>query len=195
MSFEEAFEAVVMAAGMEGGLKLTADPADPGGLTFSGISIKSWPEWPGWSIIEKARRDGTLNATLPTLLPLVRAFYRKTFWDCWQCDDLPDALALELFEQSINLGHPRTCRHLQQVLNALNAEVSSGVCRFGADIAVDGVFGRMTLGRMHKAVADCRGTALRNGINALQGARYVELCLKNRSRRRFASGWLAKRAA
>ena len=38
-------------------------------------------------------------------------------------------------------------------------------------------------------------SAIRNGLNALQGARYVELCLKNRSRRRFAGGWLAKRAA
>ena len=54
------------------------------------------------------------------LLKLVQGFYKKEFWDCWKCGDLPDALAHELFEQSINLGHPRTCRHLQQVLNALN---------------------------------------------------------------------------
>ena len=182
MAFEEAFASVVMADGMEGGLKLTNDPADPGKLTFAGISVVSWP---GWAVIESARKQGTLQSesVQGVLLKLVRGFYQKEFWDYWNGSDLPDALALELFEQSVNLGHPRTCRHLQQVLNALNAEVSPGV------------FGPKTLSRMHKAVAGGRGTALRNGLNALQGARYVELCLKNRARRRFAGGWLAKRAA
>ncbi len=197
MSFDASFETIVMDPGMEGGLKLTDDPADPGRLTFAGISSASWPGWSGWAVIESARKQGTLKSegVRSVLLKLVQGFYKKEFWDCWKCGDLPDALAHELFEQSINLGHPRTCRHLQQVLNALNAEAAPGVFRYGADLGVDGAFGPKTLSRLHKAVADGRGTAIRNGLNALQGARYVELCLKNRARRRFAGGWLAKRAA
>ena len=38
MSFDASFETIVMDPGMEGGLKLTDDPADPGKLTFAGIS-------------------------------------------------------------------------------------------------------------------------------------------------------------
>ena len=197
MSFDASFENIVMDPGMEGGLKLTDDPADPGKLTFAGISSASWPGWPGWVVIESARRQGTLTNgdVQDILLKLARSFYRKEFWDCWGCSELRDALALELFEQSVNLGRPRTCRHLQQVLNALNAEVAPGVFRYGTDLGIDGVFGKLTRGRLHKAVADGRASAIRNGLNALQGARYVELCLKNRARRRFAGGWLAKRAA
>ena len=161
MSFDASFETIVMDPGMEGGLKLTDDPADPGRLTFAGISSASWPGWPGWAVIESARKQGTLKSegVQNILLKLVQGFYKKEFWDCWKCGDLPDALAHELFEQSVNLGHPRTCRHLQQVLNALNAEVAPGVFRYGADLGVDGAFGPKTLSRLHKAVADGRGTA------------------------------------
>ena len=52
MSFDASFETIVMDPGMEGGLKLTDDPADPGKLTFAGISSASWPGWPGWAVIE-----------------------------------------------------------------------------------------------------------------------------------------------
>lgn len=45
MSFDASFETIVMDPGMEGGLKLTDDPADPGKLTFAGISSASWPGW------------------------------------------------------------------------------------------------------------------------------------------------------
>ena len=47
MSFDASFETIVMDPGMEGGLKLTDDPADPGRLTFAGISSASWPGQPG----------------------------------------------------------------------------------------------------------------------------------------------------
>ena len=62
MSFDASFETIVMDPGMEGGLKLTDDPADPGRLTFAGISSASWPGWPGWAVIESARKQGTLKS-------------------------------------------------------------------------------------------------------------------------------------
>ena len=62
MSFDASFETIVMDPGMEGGLKLTDDPADPGKLTFAGISSASWPGWSGWAVIESARKQGTLKS-------------------------------------------------------------------------------------------------------------------------------------
>ena len=87
MSFDASFETIVMDPGMEGGLKLTDDPADPGKLTFAGISSASWPGWPGWAVIESARKQGTLKSegVRSVLLKLVQGFYKKEFWDCWKC--------------------------------------------------------------------------------------------------------------
>ena len=91
MSFDASFETIVMDPGMEGGLKLTDDPADPGKLTFAGISSASWPGWPGWAVIESARKQGTLKSegVRSVLLKLVQGFYKKEFWDCWKCGTCP----------------------------------------------------------------------------------------------------------
>lgn len=195
MTFDAAFAHVVLNPEMEGGLVLEDDPHDPGRMTYAGISSASWPNWEGWPVIRKARDEGILYApaTGNLLEPLVRAFYRKEFWDVWHGDELSDEVAEELFEQSVNLGVPRTARHLQQVLNVLNAREEMKY-RFGPDLTVDGKFGPKTLARLKQVVASGRGRAVRNGVNCLQGARYVELALKNLNSRRYASGWLAKRA-
>ena len=91
MSFDASFETIVMDPGMEGGLKLTDDPADPGKLTFAGISSASWPGWSGWAVIESARKQGTLKSegVRSVLLKLVQGFYKKEFWDCWKCGGRP----------------------------------------------------------------------------------------------------------
>ena len=83
MSFDTSFETIVMDPGMEGGLKLTDDPADPGRLTFAGISSASWPGWPGWAVIESARKQGTLKSedVRGVLLKLVQGFYKTEIWD------------------------------------------------------------------------------------------------------------------
>ena len=76
MSFDASFETIVLDPGMEGGLKLTDDPADPGRLTFAGISSASSPGWPGWAVIESARKPGTLKSegVQNILLTLVQGF-------------------------------------------------------------------------------------------------------------------------
>lgn len=195
MSFDDSYHDVILNPEMEGGFVLTNDPYDSGKMTYAGISMASFPNWDGWKIVLSALSKGTLNApeTRSVLEPLVKSFYRKNFWDCWNADDLPDAVASELFEQAVNMGTPRTCRHLQQTLNAINAVTDSGY-RYGPDVVVDGKFGPKTLERLKQAMRDGREAAVRNGLNGLQASRYIELALKNAAKRRYAGGWLAKRA-
>lgn len=72
--------------GFEGGY--ANDPADRGGETFRGISRISWPKWPGWALIDRARADGLTSAPAldrhfaddPEMARLVTDFYRNEFW-------------------------------------------------------------------------------------------------------------------
>lgn len=64
------------------------DPADSGGETFRGISRQSWPDWPGWKLIDQAKTAGLKSAQAinsrfaddSQMAGLVEDFYRKNFW-------------------------------------------------------------------------------------------------------------------
>lgn len=118
MSFERAFDMVI---GHEGGL--TDNPADPGGLTKYGISQRSYPG-------EDIRS-----------LTLARAqeIYRRDYWNPIRGDNLPEALALCLFDMAVNSGVSRAVRTLQKAI----------------DVPVDGLLGPGTLGKalgMHPTI-------------------------------------------
>jgi lysozyme family protein len=107
MNFDAAFEVVI---GHEGGY--VDHPNDPGGRTKFGISQRAYP-----------------NLDIPNLtLDQAKAIYRRDYWDKVRGDELPDAVALQVFDAAVNQGVRSAIRMLQ---SAVGAEV-------------DGVYGPKT---------------------------------------------------
>lgn len=83
MSFDAAFDVVV---GIEGGY--VNDPHDPGQETKFGISKRSYPQ------IDIA------NLTLDQ----AKALYLRDYWHLCKCDEMPQDLALAVFDAAVNQG-------------------------------------------------------------------------------------------
>lgn len=110
MSFDAAFDMVI---GHEGGL--VDNPADPGGLTKYGISQRAYPG------------EDIRNLTLER----AKELYRRDYWTSIKGDQLPQALALCLFDMAVNAGVSQAVRTLQKAI----------------DVPVDGILGPGTLGK------------------------------------------------
>lgn len=180
--------------GMEGAYD--SDPDDPGGETFCGIARNFHKDWEGWITIDNFKRvlgkiDNTKVKQLlkdNTLINQVKAFYKKENWDKFECDLLPYSLAVEIFEQSVNLGVPRTSKFIQMVLNGLN----NNGC-FGQDIDTDGRFGPVSKNRLKTAIEKGCAKSIQFGINCLQGSHYINNSIGDKTKRKYLKGWLNQR--
>jgi lysozyme family protein len=114
----------------EGGL--VNDPRDPGGLTNWGISQRAYP-----------------NVDIANLTPGgAGEIYRRDYWDQIKGDQLPDALAICVFDAAVNMGTDKAIRLLQKACsvqadgilgpNTLRAasRLPDAVARFSADRAM-----------------------------------------------------------
>ncbi|WP_297829232.1 glycoside hydrolase family 108 protein [uncultured Desulfovibrio sp.] len=193
-SFEKAYAPL---AAFEGGY--ANDPSDRGGETYAGIARNFFPEWPGWAIVDKWKKSLGENAavltralaTAPDLQELVADWYRAEWWDRLGLASLPQALADEIFEQSINLGKAGAGKKVQIVCNAYNRG-RDGKPLF-ADLAVDGAIGPRTLNALRLLIErrmDAYG--LVHALNCMQGAHYLELAAGRPGQRKFTSGWMSR---
>jgi lysozyme family protein len=159
-------------------------PDDRGGATNYGITI---------SVARDAGWTGSM-CDLPRDLAL--AIYRRRYWTQPGFDQvaavMPD-VAAELFDTGVNMGPGVAAGFLQRSLNALN--------RRGADwpdLIVDRQIGPATIDALRR-FARLRGaaaqTALLKALNALQGARYIELAEGRQANESFVFGWLSSRVA
>lgn len=83
----------------EGGL--VDDPRDPGGLTNFGISQRAYPK-----------------VDIRGLTKLKAAeIYHADYWLPIRGDELPEAVAIVLFDMAVNMGKDRAVRLLQRALN------------------------------------------------------------------------------
>lgn len=85
-------------------------PQDPGGMTNLGVTRATWESWIGRHPTEAEMRSLTRAQVAPV--------YRKNYWDAVQCDALPPALALCVFDFAVNAGPARAARFLQQMVGA-----------------------------------------------------------------------------
>ncbi len=174
-------EAAAHTLGIEGGF--SDHPSDRGGATQ-------------WGITEAvARGDGYTGAMAD--LPKSRALsiYRRLYWDRIGLDWIAAVdrdIAAELFDTGVNMGVSVAVIFLQRVLNALNRQG-----RDYPDLKVDGNAGPATATALRALIAR-RGIVGRNAVltylNALQGARYVELAEGRAANENFMLGW-AQRVA
>jgi lysozyme family protein len=155
---------------------------DRGGATNFGIT-ESVARAAGW---RGAMRD------LPR--ELACRIYRARYWTGPGFDRVAGvvpAVAAELFDTGVNMGPGVAIGFLQRSLNALNRQG-----RDWPDIAVDRAIGPATLTALGRLL-ELRGAAgervLVKALNALQGARYIELAEGRAANESFLFGWLNSR--
>ena len=94
-AFDLAFDRLL---GHEGGY--TAGEGDPGGETQWGISKRSYP-----------------NEDIKALtIDDAKLIYRRDFWNRIHADELPPALAFQVFDFAVNSGIETAVRYLQRAL-------------------------------------------------------------------------------
>jgi lysozyme family protein len=111
VSFETAYGSLELE---EGGY--SNDPQDPGGETMYGITKR---------VAVACGYTGEMR-DLP--LDVAKGIAKSEYWDKFQCDQLPSAVAFQVFDTAYNGGHP--VQWLQAAVGA----------------AVDGIIGAATIG-------------------------------------------------
>lgn len=165
---------------------------DKGGETYMGISRVFWPTWAGWVIVDDWRA-GRINALAAeaTLAGHVSFFYRVQFWDRFIGDsvaEVSEAVAMELFDTSVNMGVHKAVCFLQTALNMQN--------RFAAtypDLPVDGKMGKATLNTLRRYLSSQPGTREGNEmilLNCMNGEQYIAY-KQNAQHERFR-GWFRR---
>lgn len=126
-AFDVAFRNTVENPQIEGGYVLTNLKTDPGRRTYAGISERYHPQWLGWKLI-----DSGVPLTDPSLKQLVRTFYYQTFWTPISGDQLPQWLAVQVFDMAVNSGPDDAVRTLQIALGTVRADGTLGPKTLGA---------------------------------------------------------------
>ena len=193
----------------EGGL--TDHPADPGGLTKYGVSLR-WVQ----DLAQQARQeclrqhkscDGCSAARTPQCtyngldldmdgdvdaddiractMQQAAALFKKHFWDALGCAVLPLPLAVALYDGAVNMGPARAVRQLQQGMNA----VGEAQLDHYRPIAEDGISGPRTA-ELAEALesANLQWFAARQ-ILRLRDAFYRDLAARRPSLKVFLEGW------
>lgn len=161
------------------------DPDDNGGETYYGISRVNHPKWPGWEIIDLAKKSQNFPKNLEAndgLQQLVRGFFKENYWDTFRGDELPYEIAEELLDISDNCGVHQATEYLQRTLNVLNKNQS-----LYPDLPVDGQFGPQTFKTL-KICIDKSFIRLFNVLNMYQGKHYIESMERNHNWEKYV-GW------
>lgn len=148
-----------------------------------------------WGITQTVARAYGYAGNMQALpRPTAVAIYKALYWTRPGFDQLAaicPAIGHELFDTGINMGTTISGRFLQRALNVLNRRQNDY-----PDLVVDGACGEKTRVALKGYVAvrgASGGEVLRKALDALQGARYIEIAESNPSQETFAYGWLANR--
>jgi lysozyme family protein len=87
----------------EGGL--SNHSADPGGMTYRGISRRFHPKWEGWKFVDLKEFTEADK--------YVDEFYKKNYWDPSGCDNYDFPLACSVFDAAVNCGVKRSLNWLE----------------------------------------------------------------------------------
>ncbi|MBF0526888.1 MAG: hypothetical protein HQK56_17525 [Deltaproteobacteria bacterium] len=169
----------------EGGRKLTDDPADPGGATKYGISLRFLR---GEGRAGDIDHDGDVDAADIRALTEEQAseFYRREFWDKCRCDELPAPLAMAVFDTAVNVGAAKAVTLLQTELNSHSAG--------NPLLTVDGGMGKNTISAAIQATQKISPDKLALGYLNRRLRLYGDLA-KTPARAKYLKGWTSRVAA
>ena len=166
--FDAAYKLIV---DLEGGFKLIDDPADRGGQTWTGISRRYHPDWPGWKIIDNPPKDQL--ADLSDLLRLTESFYLNEYWDRLCLSEVLSQNAADTIMSCGVLGGKR---------------VASRLAQLACGAPVDGRIGPVTLKKLNEV--DEELWELRFAVARI--ARYLKIVKRDRTQRKYICGWITR---
>lgn len=150
------------------------DSLDSGGETYAGISRKWNPNWLGWLIIDKAKRDVSFKNSLKSnqyLENLVEEFYKEKYWDKIKGDMITSQkIANVIIDFGINAGISIAVKMAQKI---------SGTVQ-------DGVIGVNTLQSFEKISE----SEFLNKYADLRIDYYNDIVIRRPDQARFLTGWI-----
>lgn len=176
-------QAYKITLGHEGGYTLQPNE------TYLGVDRKHHPKWQGWDVIDDMKRTNGFQVkhldANHMLQNMVQSFYKSEFWDKMKLDNVNDQrIANELFDTGVNAGVGFAGKSLQRVLNVANKQG-----QYYPDLKVDGNVGNFTITALNKHPMPDN---ILKGLNALQGAKYIEICEANDKQEVFFNGWMKR---
>ena len=164
----------------EGGL--TDDAADSGGLTNFGVSMAYLQDLARAEPAFVRSVLGSAVVTRSTIRSLTKAqaaaLFRHSFWEPPRCGELPRAVALCVYDMSVNHGRGNAGRIVQRACNAALEGLTP--------LAVDGAIGPLTRARLQRmeTAAGIRSIAERRRLF------YKAIVASKPSQKVFLRGWL-----
>ena len=153
-------------------------PDDRGGATMYGITEQT------------ARAHGFSGPMKDLGWDFALAIYYDQYWVkpgwCHLAERNP-ALAIALFDASVNHGPNQAGRFLQEAINILNLNQ-----KITGNLKVDGICGPATRAALEKVqgVSDLRARAVLWQVTFLRGVFYRDLIRGDESQEAFALGWI-----
>ena len=160
--FAPAFEEMIR---NEGGFVLHHVSGDRGGQTFAGIARNMHPTWNGWKVIDRGETGD------PSLMQMVREFYKEHFWDKIKGDDHQNqGIAENLFDFAVNAGLRTASKLGQKVVGA----------------TPDGIIGDKSVQRFNEF--DEEYFVAKYALAKI--ARYAAICTRTPDQKKFLLGWI-----
>lgn len=154
------------------------DPADSGGATNWGISLRLLRELPQGDL------DGNGKIDSQDIRCLTREqageFYRIHWWERYGYQDFPEAIGIKVFDLAVNMGPRPAHRLLQRAVRAC-----------GEQVVEDGILGpqsRQACARVTSITTEVLLAALRSEAAGY----YRALCIQHPHLSRFRRGWLRR---
>lgn len=168
------------------GSTYTNDPADHGGATKYGITLRTLSRVRGRPV----SADDVKNLTRDEALAIYRSDY-VTLPGFDKIAAVAMDVALEMIDTGVNMGPAQAARYLQRSLNVLNLNGAAWPV-----LATDGQCGPKTVRALQTYVLQ-RGDrgiqVLVAALNCLQGSDYIGMAESDPSQQRFIYGWLNQR--
>lgn len=187
---------------VEGGF--VDDPADRGGATNHGISLRFLKaegafDEDGDGIAEfDLDMDGDIDGADIRRLTAAdaRVLYFRCFWQRIEADRLPRPLGEMVFDQAVNGGLVAACKLLQRAINQCLIRASTSTTRPGL-LASDGQLGGATFAAMNWVLRHpgLGMPALAKAYREAAEERYRSIVFRNPSQKRFINGWVSRARA
>jgi lysozyme family protein len=167
--FKEALKLILELEGI-----YSDDKEDKGGRTKFGITEKV------------AREYGWKESMLSLPLYMAEKIYYDQFWqkaNLSKISEISPAIAVKLFETSINCGTRRAIRWFQKSLNSL---------KLSSFLEVDGLIGKKTIKAFITRQHYLDHVTILKMINTYQSFHYINICNADHSQKKFIRGWFRR---